>query len=367
MNRKIIGITMLLVFALTAISGVALAEEKKTTPKFKQFHSLVDYKFVAQYAKMPKPKGVMIIDARPYKPKYINGYIPTSVSIPASQFDKMVGQLPESKDTTLIFYCGGFACGLSHKSAWKAEKLGYTNVHVYAAGFPDWKKNAPYYSVGLEAVKNMMAKGENYALVDARPYKKYLAGAIPSAIGIPEKQFAKKRGMLPIDKAETTLIYYCGGYKCALSHKSAIKARYLGYKKVVVAEAGYPGWKEMYGSSGGVEVQAGEVEGAVDTEWLLKALKENPESILLIDVRDPEEYAAGHFPSAINMSVDMVEKKAMEIATDKPIVFNCSTGARAGEAFYLFKDIRPDVKDVFYLEATNDFGEDNSYKVHPNK
>ncbi len=213
----------------------------------------------------------------------------------------------------------------------------------------------------------MMVKGENYALVDARPLKKYLDGAIPSAISIPESAFAKKRGMLPIDKAETTLIYYCGGFKCSLSHKSAIKARYLGYKKVVVAEAGYPGWKEMYGSSGAVEVKAGEAEGAIDTAQFLAILKDKPESILLIDVRDPEEYAAGHFPTAINMPVDMLEKKAKEIPTDKPIVFTCSTGARAGEAFYMFMDIRPDVKDVFYLEATNDFEEDNSYEVHPNK
>ena len=173
--------------------------------------------------------------------------------------------------------------------------------------------------------------------------------------------------MLPSDKAETTLVYYCGGYKCALSHKSAVKARYLGYKKVVVAEAGYPGWKEMFGGAEAMAVKAGEVEGAVDSAWFLKTIKENPDSILLIDVRDPEEYAAGHFPSAINMPVDMVEKKGKEISTDKPIVFVCSTGARAGEAFYLFMDIRPEVKDVFYLEATNDFGEDDSYEVHPNK
>jgi len=213
----------------------------------------------------------------------------------------------------------------------------------------------------------MMAKGEQYALVDARPYQKYLGGAIPSAIGIPLKDFAAKRGMLPVDKANVTLVYYCGGYKCALSHKSAVMARSLGYKKVVVAEAGYPGWKEMYGAGGGIGVKAGEAEGAVDPEWFLATIKSNPDSIMLIDVRDPEEYAAGHFPSAINMPVDMVEKKAKEMATDKPIVFACATGARAGEAFYLFKDIRPEVKEVFYLEATNDFGESNTYEVHPNK
>ena len=51
--------------------------------------------------------GVMIIDSRPYKPKYVNGHIPTAVNIPFSQFDKMVDKLPEDKTTLLIFYCGG--------------------------------------------------------------------------------------------------------------------------------------------------------------------------------------------------------------------------------------------------------------------
>ncbi len=213
----------------------------------------------------------------------------------------------------------------------------------------------------------MMAKGEKYIAIDARPYKKYLAGAIPGSLGIPEKEFADKRDMLPTGKADTTLVYYCGGYKCALSHKSAIKARYLGYKKVVVAEAGYPGWKEMYGGSAAMEVKAGEAEGAVDSAWFLETIKSNPDSIMVIDVRDPEEYAAGHFPTAINMNVDMIEKKAKELPLDKPIVFSCATGARAGEAFYVFMDLVPEAKNVFYLEATNDFNEDNTYEVHPNK
>ena len=365
MHRRMIAVAMLLAFAVAAMVVPAAAEEGKA-PAFKQFHAIVDYAFVAKYAKMPQPKGVMIIDSRPYKPKYVEGYIPTAASIPASQFDKMTDKLPEDKSTLLIFYCGGLACPLSHKSAFAAEAMGYTNVKVYAAGFPDWKKHAPYYSIGLETLSDMIAAGGKYMLVDARPYKKFLEGAIPSAIGIPERDFADKRGLLPEDKEGTTLVYYCGGYACALSHKSAVKARYLGYKHVVVAEAGYPGWKEMFGGTDNA-VQAGEVEGAVDTAWFLKTIKENPDAILLIDVRDPAEFAAGHFPSAINMPVDAVEKQAGEIPTDKPIVFSCASGARAGEAFYLFKDLRPDVKEVFYLEATNAFGEDNSYEVHPNK
>ncbi|MEF2229844.1 MAG: rhodanese-like domain-containing protein [Pseudodesulfovibrio sp.] len=364
MLKRITAIAMLLAFALAALAGAAPAEEQKD---FKKFPAIADYAFVARYAKMPQPKGVMIIDSRPYKPKYVEGYIPTAVSIPDSQFDKMTDKLPADKNALLVFYCGGLACPLSHKSAFKAQALGYTNVKVYAEGYPDYRKKAPYVSVGLETVADMLGRGDNYLLIDARPYKKFLEGAIPSAIGIPEKDFAAKRGLLPADRDNVTLVYYCGGYDCVLSHKSAVKARYLGYRKVVVAEAGYPGWKEMFGAGEAAAVKAGAAEGAVDTEWFLKTLKENPDSILLIDVRDPGEFAGGHFPTAINMPVDVLEKKAAELPRDRPIVFACSTGARAGEAYYLYMDIVKDAKNVFYLEATNEFGEDNSYTVHPNK
>ena len=71
------------------------------------FHDIVDAAFVQQYAKLPQPKNVTIIDSRPAKPKYDNGYIPTAINIPDSQFDKMTDKLSQDKDTLLIFYCGG--------------------------------------------------------------------------------------------------------------------------------------------------------------------------------------------------------------------------------------------------------------------
>ena len=72
-----------------------------------RFHDIADVTLVQQYAIVPQPKGAMIIDSRPYKPKYVKGHIPTAVSIPDSQFDKMTDKLPQDKNTLLIFYCGG--------------------------------------------------------------------------------------------------------------------------------------------------------------------------------------------------------------------------------------------------------------------
>lgn len=108
MHKRMFAVAMMLIFAMTAMVGTAMADEGKK-PKFKQFHSIVDYKFVAKYAKMPKPKNAIIVDSRPYKPKFIAGYIPTAVSIPAKDFDKSVSMLPANKDAVVIFYCGGFS------------------------------------------------------------------------------------------------------------------------------------------------------------------------------------------------------------------------------------------------------------------
>ena len=73
--------------------------------------------------------------------------------------------------------------------------------------------------------------------------------------------------------------------------------------------------------------------------------------ILLIDVRDPDEFKAGTFKSAVNIPTDDLEKEIKSLPTDKPIVFVCNTGAKSGEAYYMMKDMRPEVKDCYYLEA----------------
>lgn len=59
-------------------------------------------------AKQIDGKKAVIVDSRPKKKKYDKGHIPTAISIPDSQFDKLKGKLPQDKNTLLIFYCGGF-------------------------------------------------------------------------------------------------------------------------------------------------------------------------------------------------------------------------------------------------------------------
>ena len=104
--KKNLWLSALLVLVLALVVGCS-ATQKAPAGADWQFHTIVNAKFVKQYAVVPQPEGVMIIDSRPNKPKYVNGYIPTAVNIPDSQFDKRKGELPKDKNTLLIFYCGG--------------------------------------------------------------------------------------------------------------------------------------------------------------------------------------------------------------------------------------------------------------------
>ena len=99
-----------IVFCLVLAFTFGCAGTQKSAEPAKaawQFHDIVDVTFVQPYATVPQPEGVMIIDSRPYKPKYANGHIPTAINIPGSQFDKMTDKLPQDKKTLLIFYCEG--------------------------------------------------------------------------------------------------------------------------------------------------------------------------------------------------------------------------------------------------------------------
>ena len=347
---------------------------KQTTPQValveaeKQdwyFHSIVDTAFVSNHISIPMPENVMLIDARPYKSKYINGHIPGAVSIPYSQFDKNIEKLPKDKETLLIFYCGGPACKLSHKSAKKAENLGYKNIKVYALGFPDWIDTPENYaSVSVDYVAQ--AIGKNKALIiDSRPKQpKFDKGHIPSAINIPFSQFEKLKGKLPRDPA-TPLIFYCGGLKCRLSHKSAAAAIAMGYTHVKVFSMGYPEWKKTFGEnvSQQIQVKAGEMEGSMNIESFKDIAANRPDSIMIVDVRDKDEFQKGNITTSVNIPIDNLEDKISDLPTDKPVVFVCPTGARSGEAFYMVQDVKPSLKNVFYIEGAVTFKKNGTFEI----
>jgi rhodanese-related sulfurtransferase len=337
----------------TASAADALAVKAKEG----WYPNLVDEAFVKQYAVLPKPEGMLLIDSRPTARKYDPGHIPTAVNIPDTSFEKMTDLLPAKKDTLLIFYCEGVECMLSHKSAFKAEKLGYTNIKVYPDGYPGWVKAGNVAAVSVAYLKKQMDEKAPMLVIDSRPKARmYDKGHIPGAISLPDSNFDKLANLLPADKA-TPLYFYCGGLQCVLSSKSADKAVKLGYTNVKVVPEGYPAWEKAFGPGPAGDapgamapkpaIEQGKESGTITVASLERILKEGPDTVHLIDVRDPAEFATGTFKGAVNIPINTLEKQIDKLPADKPIVFFCGAAGRGGEAHDMVKLLKPALKTYF--------------------
>lgn len=64
----------------------------------------------------------------------------------------------------------------------------------------------------------------------------------------------------------------------------------------------------------------------------VKACKETPGAVLL-DVRDADEYAAGHIPGAVNLPLSRIrEAEDLFPDADTPLFVYCLSGARSSRA-----------------------------------
>ena len=370
MNITRTGFTAVLAASLFALLGSpSFAADAPIAPRDGWYNkALVGFEFVRDNVDIPPKKGVAIIDSRPAARQYDPGHLPAAINIPDTQFDKLADKLPADKSTLLIFYCGGLECPLSHNSAFKAEKLGYTQIKVYPAGMPDWKEKGGMISVSAAHIKKLIDDKASYLLIDARPKRVADKGMIPTAVNISDTDFDKQVDKLPADKT-TALIYYCGGLECVLSDKSAEKAKKLGYTNVFTYPEGYPEWEKLHGASavttsaGGSSASAsastlvaGKEKGSVTVESFQKIWESAPQSLLLVDVRDPREFSAGTIKGAVSVPINELEKKVGSLPLDKPVVFFCSTGARSGEAYDTVKLLRDEVK-AYFLDADIKFAE----------
>jgi len=59
--------------------------------------------------------------------------------------------------------------------------------------------------------------------------------------------------------------------------------------------------------------------------------------LVLIDVREPYEWDAGHIPGATHIELERLASRAEEIPTDRRVVFQCRLGVRSAMAMQAFR------------------------------
>lgn len=79
--------------------------------------------------------------------------------------------------------------------------------------------------------------------------------------------------------------------------------------------------------------------------------REKEKDYVLIDVRQPEEYQAGHIPGALLIPLGEMERRLFELPSDRNLVFYCRSGGRSAAAATLAVDGEVTEKAVAHLEG----------------
>ena len=74
----------------------------------------------------------------------------------------------------------------------------------------------------------------------------------------------------------------------------------------------------------------GAVKAAVDVTEAQRRLVGR--EALLIDVREPDEWAAGHVAGATHIPLGDLEARLAEVPRDRPVLLFCRSGNRSGKA-----------------------------------
>jgi rhodanese-related sulfurtransferase len=83
----------------------------------------------------------VILDAR--NPEdYAKGHIPTAFNLPVEEFETFFPRVAPmlTTDMTLIVYCDGEQCDLSHELQKRLRGLGFKNVRVLINGWTVWQE-----------------------------------------------------------------------------------------------------------------------------------------------------------------------------------------------------------------------------------
>ena len=69
----------------------------------------------------------------------------------------------------------------------------------------------------------------------------------------------------------------------------------------------------------------------------VEAISQNP-GVYLLDVREPDEYAAGHIPGITLIPMGEVAARLAELPRDKEIIVTCRTGNRSSQVADLLRE-----------------------------
>ncbi|GLR99356.1 MULTISPECIES: rhodanese-like domain-containing protein [Bradyrhizobium] len=236
------------------------------------------------------------------------------------------------KDVAIVLYDGGD--GLVAPGAERLAALGYTNISALEGGLTAWRaagfevfedvnsyskafgelvesrRHTP--SPGADEVAKLIADKANIAILDVRRFDEYATMNIPGSVSVPGAELVLRAGQAAPDP-ETTIIVNCAGRtRSIIGTQSLINAGVPN--RVRALRNGTIGWtlarhqldhgarrRGAIGPFEGGPANARDVAYRAGVRHIganeMSALAaQTHRTLYRFDVRDAEEYAAGHLP-----------------------------------------------------------------------
>jgi len=85
--------------------------------------------------------ATLFLDARE-PADYAEGHIGNALNLPAQSFEQHFGEIAPmvSPESSMVLYCDGKDCDLSHRLQESLRQLGYTNTHLLFDGWTTWRE-----------------------------------------------------------------------------------------------------------------------------------------------------------------------------------------------------------------------------------
>jgi rhodanese-related sulfurtransferase len=83
----------------------------------------------------------------------------------------------------------------------------------------------------------------------------------------------------------------------------------------------------------------------IDLDEVKRGLEDG--SMLLVDVREPHEFAAGHIPNSLSHPLSTFDPAALPMQEGKRIVFSCASGVRSVRAIELAQAAGLDLEEHY--------------------
>ncbi|HEY7242314.1 MAG TPA: rhodanese-like domain-containing protein [Xanthobacteraceae bacterium] len=270
---------------------------------------------------------------------FSRGHLLHARSIPLSRLELNFARLVPRLDTRIVL-CDE-ADGLAERAAAVLASAGYEDLFALAGGAAAWAGtglelfsgvNVPSKafgelvehacatpSISADELHQMMRAGRDLVVLDSRPFDEYRRISIPTGVNVPGAELVLRvRDAAP--SPDTLVVVNCAGRTRSIIGAQSLRNAGVP-NRVVALRNGTMGWSLAgHQCDSGQNRRVPHVSAAalswarsasdalarrfavprIDREKLDTLRRDRTRTLYLFDVRNPEEYEAGHFPGALS-------------------------------------------------------------------